>query len=470
MTNVSDDRALPKVGILPLYLALYDEVAPEHREGHWKFLKQLAENLAGLGLQIEVAKICCVRDEVEQELKDLESRNLDLLTTVHLAYSPSLESAEALAGSSLPLAVLDTTRALGFGEDATSRDMMENHGIHGVQDLTNLLIRLGKKHFVIVGHVEDAAFLNEVAITARAARSATALRNMKTVLLGEPFEGMGDFAVDFGVLKEKLGPEVKKVTIPEFGSIVSGISDDEIEAENGKDAERFDISDLPAEVLTRSNRVGLAVRKVLEDAGAGAFTMNFQSFDRDAGTPTVPFLEASKAMARGVGYAGEGDVLTASVTGALMSGLGEATFTEMFCPDWRENSVFMSHMGECNVDLASRKPKLVEKDYKYGSTDNPAVAVFPLPSRSCNLVNVAPGPDDTFTLICALVDILPRGPVPGFPQVPHFWIRPLELNIKRFLRRYSECGGTHHLTLLPGSHAEALHRLAVFTGMKFESF
>jgi L-arabinose isomerase len=182
--------------------------------------------------------------------------------------------------------------------------------------------------------------------------------------------------------------------------------------------------------------------------------MNFQAFDKDAGTPTVPFLEASKAMARGIGYAGEGDVLTASFTGALMSGLGEATFTEMFCPDWRGDSIFMSHMGECNVDLAAAKPRLVEKDYKYGSTDNPAVPVFPLPSRPCNLVNIAPGPNDTFTLICASVEILDRGPVAGFPHVPHFWIRSLELNVK---------------TLLPGSHAEALHRLAVFAGIGFES-
>jgi hypothetical protein len=84
-------------------------------------------------------------------------------------------------------------------------------------------------------------------------------------------------------------------------------------------------------------------------------------------------------------------------------------------------------------------------------------------------VNIAPGPDDTFTLICAPVEILDRGPVPGFPQVPHFWIRSRDLNIKKFLRRYSECGGTHHSTLLPGSHTEALRRLAVFTGIGFES-
>ena len=34
--------------------------------------------------------------------------------------------------------------------------------------------------------------------------------------------------------------------------------------------------------------------------------------------------------------------------GALLSGIEEVTFTEMFCPNWRDGSVFLSHMGEFN--------------------------------------------------------------------------------------------------------------------------
>ena len=65
----------------------------------------------------------------------------------------------------------------------------------------------------------------------------------------------------------------------------------------------------------------------------------------------MPFLEISRLMERGIGYAGEGDVLTAALVGALMKVYAETTFTEMFCPDWKGNSIMLSHMGEINVCL-----------------------------------------------------------------------------------------------------------------------
>ncbi|MDZ7837486.1 MAG: hypothetical protein U5N58_05810 [Actinomycetota bacterium] len=47
--------------------------------------------------------------------------------------------------------------------------------------------------------------------------------------------------------------------------------------------------------------------------------MNFSKINSRSGFPTIPFLEASKAMARGTGYAGEGDIITAALVGALLS-------------------------------------------------------------------------------------------------------------------------------------------------------
>ena len=120
------------------------------------------------------------------------------------------------------------------------------------------------------------------------------------------------------------------------------------------------------------------------------------AFDRSDGSlNAVPFLEASKAMARGVGYAGEGDVLTAALVGALSRAFGDTTFTEIFCPDWSGNSLFLSHMGEMNPDIAGEKPRLVEKPFPYTQAQNPAIlACAPKPGPAV-FVNLTPGPDDT---------------------------------------------------------------------------
>jgi len=459
----------PRIGLLPLYLALYDKVVPQFRPGREAFARDLADRLRARGLDVELAPVCCIRKEITCAVGRFAAKEIDLLATVHLAYSPSLEAADALTDPLQPLVLLDTTEATSFDHRATRDDMFANHGIHGVQDLASVLKGRDQDFTVIAGHAADEAFLDEVAATAWAAKAVMALRSCRAVLVGTPFKGMGDFAVDREVLADELGPEVEQVGIGDFASAVARVSDAELDAEARRDAESFDLSAVPPEVHRESNRVGLALRAILQEAGAGAFSMNFQAFDRKAGTPTVPFLEASKAMARGVGYAGEGDVLTASFIAALMAGFGEATFTEMFCPDWQGNSIFMSHMGECNVAMAAAKPRIVEKDYAFGNVANPAVALMTLKPGPATLANISLGGELGFAILAARVEVLDRGLSPNFPDVPHFWIRPRNANIRDFLRLYSEHGGTHHLALLPGDHADGLRRMADMLGLEFTS-
>ena len=459
----------PRVGLLPLYLALYDKVVPHFRVGREAFARDLADRLRARGLDVELAAVCCVEKQVAEALQQLEAKHVDLLATLHLAYSPSLESAGQLDGCRLPLVLLDTTEAARFDESATRDDMFANHGIHGVQDLASVLRSYGQDYLVIAGHAEDEAFLNDVVLAARAAQAARSFRTCTTALIGKPFKGMGDFAVDTKKFEAMFGPRVREVALAVLAEQVASVSDALLDAEAAEDAKRFDLSAVPPGVLRESNRVGLALRAVLDSVGANAFSMNFQDFSRRRGTPTVPFLEASKAMARGIGYAGEGDVLTASFLAALMAGFGDATFTEMFCPDWQGNSIFMSHMGECNVALAAETPRVVEKDYAFGNVSNPAVAVMRVRPGEATLANIAHGVFEGLSVLAARVEVLDRGLSPNFPDVPHFWIRPREGNIRDFLRLYSEAGGTHHLALLPGDHIEGIRRMAAMLNLEFTS-
>jgi len=461
----------PMVVVLPLYLELYDRVVPQYRAEREAFVDKVTGLLAGRHLDVGVQSVCCTREEVERALARLGSGHVDLLATLHLAYSPSLEAVEPLARFPAPLALLDTTVAERFGETATRDDMFANHGIHGVQDLASVLRRVGRPYSVITGHWEDEAFLDEVESTARGCAAAHALRGCTTVLIGEPFVGMGDFAVGFEELEARLGPKVRGVGVAELAARTAEVTDAELEAEARDDARWFDLSGVSADVLRESNRVGLGVRRLLDEARARAFSMNFQAFDRAVGTPTVPFLEASKAMARQLGYAGEGDVLTASFIGALAGGFRAVTFTEMFCPDWHDNAIFMSHMGECNPAMAAstRPLRIVEKDYAFGDVANPAVAVFALEPGPATLANIAPGPGGTFSIIAARVEVLDRGPSPNFPDVPHYWIRPRNGSLRDFLRRYSELGGTHHLALVLGDQMVGLERMAEVLHLEFAS-
>ncbi|MGC9320092.1 MAG: L-arabinose isomerase family protein [Armatimonadota bacterium] len=456
-----------RVGLLPLYLALYDEVRPEARPEMEQFAERVASRLEEIGLQVDSAPVSRLRTEVEGAVRTLLHQDMDCLATVHLAYSPSLEALDALVDAGVPLVLLDTTPAPQFGEDATQADMFRNHGIHGVQDLACMLRRRGRPYLLAVGHIDDEAFAAEVRLCARAAHAAHALGTMRVLVIGEDFEGMGDFAVSPEVMAAKLGIEVRRVSVGEVAQVALRVAEDEVAAERERDYADLDCSQVAPEMLDRTNRVGLAVRRIMEEGNVGAMSFNFASFTAESGVETVPFLEASKAMARGEGYAGEADALTAALVGSLAQAGCRVTFTEMFCPDWAGGSVFMSHMGECSLDLAAGPAKLVEKQYDFSEVANPAIAIPTVQPGEATLVNLAPGPGDTFDLIAARVEVLDRGPVAGFPEVPHFWIRPLDHSLPDFLRRYSELGGTHHLALCLGDEMELARRMATLTGIGF---
>jgi L-arabinose isomerase len=350
----------------------------------------------------------------------------------------------------LPIIVCDTTPTFSYGPEQDPAELMYNHGIHGVQDLCNLLIRQGKPFQIDVGHWERSDILDRVAMRVQSAAMASHLRKAKVGLIGEPFTGMGDFYVPASQLEETIGIETKILDLKHFRELITSITDSEMAAEEEQDRRRFLFENLDQTVYKRSLRVGLAVQKWIEAEGLSAFSFNFVNVNRAAGFETVPFLQASKMMAAGIGYAGEGDVLTAALVAALSMASPDTSFTEMFCPDWEHNSIYLSHMGEMNYRLSADKPQLLEMDYHYSDAENPVFAVGRFRPGNFLLVNLAPLGGNKYRLIIAPAEMLDVPEQDNMAKRVHGWFRP-SLPIADFLASYSKYGGTHHLALTYGA-------------------
>ena len=136
----------PKIGLLPLYIALYDKAAPEMRPAVEGFAREVAGLFEKQGLDVIASPVCTVEPEFKAAVASFEEGGADAIVTLHLAYSPSLESAAVLAATKLPILILNTTPTLSFVPTIEAGDGISyNHGIHGVQDMANLLIRGGKR-------------------------------------------------------------------------------------------------------------------------------------------------------------------------------------------------------------------------------------------------------------------------------------------------------------------------------------
>lgn len=448
---------VPQVGLLPFYLKLYDDILPEARHGFDGFVKRIAAGLEARGIGVQNAPICRIKGEFAGAVRQFEKNGADCIITLHLAYSPSMEAIEACCQTKLPIIILDTTMDSAFGLNVSPDKIMFNHGVHGVMDLASMLRRRRCPFEIIAGHDSDPSLMERAANLARAAFAARSMHGSHVLRIGDAFAGMGDFTVEEDVMAAKLGIQVRQIGIDKLDEAVRKVTDAAVATEVAADHRSF-ACELPSEAHERSVRVGLGLRHILEKGSYSAMSINFQVFGRsDRPANTMPFLEISKAMARGTGYAGEGDVLTAALVGALARAFGAVTFTEIFCADWAGGNLFLSHMGEISPSVATGIPRVIVKPFFVGGSLDPSVLTCAVKPGPAVFVNLTPGPDDTFSLIVAPVEVLAEDASidPAMRDIVRTWVRPRR-KVAEFLEAYSRAGGTHHSALVLGECAEAV--------------
>ncbi|MDD6261643.1 MAG: hypothetical protein PUA83_00950 [Clostridiales bacterium] len=460
----------PRVGLLPMYVELYDLTTPEIRPDIDAFHALVAEKLAGAGLEVLNVPVCRLESEFAAAVRKFERENADAIVTLHLAYSPSLESEKALAGTELPLIVMDTTPDYTYDQFTDVSKMMLNHGIHGVQDMCNLLVRNNKSFEICAGHLEHSDVAARVAESAKAAMIASGLRKARVGVVGGAFEGMGDFQLPEEEFERDLGISVVRYDEAAGEKRIAGVAQREIDAEYAEDEKFFEIApSLTREVYDRTARTALAIRRWVEEEKLTAFTINFRATEGpNPALPVMPFTECSKAMVNGIGYAGEGDILTAALAGAVLSAVPDATFTEMFCPDWEHGSVYLSHMGEFNYRVADGRPLLQEKPFPFTNAENPTVAYKPLKGGRAVFMNLAPFGNGRYTMTLAPGEMLSISGENRMGTTVNGWFRP-DVPLAEFLGRFSAVGATHHSVLVYGDCLNLLKTLAKFLCVRLET-
>ena len=454
-----------KVGFLPFYIKLYDDRnAPGYRAPMERYMNMAISMLESQGIQVIMAdQVCRIKPEFEAAAAKFNAEDVDAVITMHLAYSPSLESIEALLSLKAPIIVFDSTPDYQLIKAAGYQSRIgPNHGIHGVQDMCNLLKRNGKPYHICVGHALHSEVISELAGMCRAAAVKKAYQNMKVGSIGGYFAGMGDFQIPDARYKSDIGAEVSYMTPEIAAEYLARVTDEEIETEMAQDAGKYSVEVTKPEDYKRSTKAGLAVRKWMEENGLGAVTINFLGVG-GSGLPTMPFLECCKVLERGQGYAGEGDTLTAGLVGALFAAYPNTTFTEMFCPDWEQDVLLMSHMGESNPRLSQWTPHLRDRNFKYEPCGN-TVGLYTCACKGdVTIVNLAPM-EDSFSLILCPGKILDVGLENGaYKSSTQGWFKPNK-PLTRFLKEYSMAGGTHHSAMVYDVDVEELKAFGEMMG------
>lgn len=458
----------PRVGLLALTLELYEQLVPGLRGQRERWLREAVLPALAPIAEVDFTCTACRREEVERIVLDCESRGCDALLVVCLSYSPSQITLPVLVRARLPIAIWNTQELRAVDTSFDTDKMLHNHGVHGTQDLANVLIRADVPFHYVTSHLDDPAGLAELSDWFAAAAAVSALRRLRLGLIGYPFPGMGDFAVDTTQMVATLGCSWQPISVEQYNRSAAeapGQSVRQTVAEyRGSYAVAADLTDADLEATARAE---LSLRSIVTKHQLQGLSYQFMAFGEDDRTETLPFVAASRMMAEGLGFAGEGDLVGTAGTWLLNRLCSPASFSEIFTIDFQGNSLFLSHMGEANVAMARRDrpvPLCARPTPITRTRARQLALVTSFAPGEATLCALTLAPESRWRLIASRVEIEDFGPLPL--PVPHSKIRT-PIDVRPWLTKYAQAGGPHHHAISFGDARPRLRMAAELLGADY---
>jgi L-arabinose isomerase len=387
-----------------------------------------------------------------------------------LTYAPSHIALPALLKTRLPILIFNTQELYGVDAGTLGIDTTRNHGMHGVQDLANVLLRAGRPFDIVTGHYQDPGTVAQVREWCDAARVAVHVRGLRIGLVGYAMEGMGDFGLDETAFLSQVGVEVRRIPMLSLAAQAAAAPEAEIAAEMARDRQMFQFApDITSAQHEASARLEWALRQTMAQRGMHGFAAHFMAVGEEGRLQTLPFLAAAKLLGDGYGFGGEGDTTSAAAVCMMQALAGQANFTEMFTMDFSHNAALMMHMGEGNWCMARKdEPVHILRSSLKEIMDvpvDPLLLAFTLEPGPCTLVSLTTAAGGQLRLLATEGEVVDHPYIADLER-PHYKFRP-EGDLADFLTRYSRHGGSHHQAMGYGHWAGTVEKLAALLGIPF---
>ncbi len=451
-------KTKPKIGLLALMHGLYDKSQPEIPANQEKFLRDVIAKLSDV-VEIDFPGISKERWDTERIVKSFNDKELDGIMVVNALYSPGMRIVQAFKKNHLPVMIANIQPLPNVTDNWDWSLLTTNQGIHGIQDTSNMLMRLGVEPAIITEDWQSEAFKSFVEDWAQAANTANKLTKVRLAVM-QKMQNMGDIMGDEVAYFRKLGIEVLHEGIGLIVKQMGTITESEIDAQIAEDSKNFEVQpNLPEASHRYAAKLQLAFEKFMIENGYDGFSANFTVFGEDGRIDQLPILGASNLMAKGYGYSAEGDVhiMALMAMGHLL--IGDPHFTEMYSLDFGRDACMFSHMGEGNWKVArkDRPIKLIDRPLDIGDRDNPPTLVYSAQPGIATAATLVPVAGDYYRLVVMRGEVLDTGEIPGIPMNYTFF-KP-DTGIRASMDEWLRAGGTHHQVLWLGDHMRKLEFL-----------
>lgn len=413
--------------------------------------------------------------EVTAIMKAAENDNncVGVITWMH-TFSPAKMWIHGLQELKKPLLHFHTQFNKEIPWDTIDMDFMNlNQSAHGDREFGHMVSRMRKNRKVVVGHWQDKQAQAKIAIWMRVAAAWADAQDMLIIRLGDQMNNVAVTDGDKVEAELKLGYHVDYCPIGELVAVQETITEQEIRDLVNEYFESYVCSDDIKDGRTNaykqvweSARTELALRKLLKNKGAKAFTTNFDDLK---GLDQLPGLACQRLMAEGYGFGAEGDWKTAALyrTMWFMSqGMGKGcSFLEDYTLnfDGEKSAILQAHMLEVCPLIAEEKPRLEVHPLGIGGKNDPARLVFtskPGVGVAATVVDMG----NRFRMIVNEVECIPSKKLPKLPVASALWI-PMP-NLEIGAAAWILAGGTHHTSFSYDLTSEYLQDYADIAGIE----
>ena len=402
-----------------------------------------------------------------------DNKCIGVITWMH-TFSPAKMWIHGLQELKKPLLHFHTQFNKEIPWETMDMDFMNlNQSAHGDREFGHMVSRMRKNRKVVVGHWQDTKAQAKIAVWMRVAAAWADAQDMLIIRFGDQMNNVSVTDGDKVEAELKLGYHVDYCPVNDLMKYYDTVEDKDVEELVGQYFAEYDhapeLENKNTEAYTKvwnSAKAEIAIRRILKDKGAKAFTSNFDDLGK---FDQIPGLASQRLMAEGYGFGAEGDWKTAALyrTMWFMSqGMPKGcSFLEDYTLnfDGEKSAILQAHMLEVCPLIAEHKPKLEVHRLSIGIDSETARLVFtskPGEGVAATIVDMG----NRFRLIVNKVDCIKSKPLPNLPVASALWIPQPNLEIGA--AAWILAGGTHHTSFSYDLTVEYMEDYADIAGIE----
>lgn len=349
-----------------------------------------------------------------------------------------------------------------------------NQSAHGDREFGFMMSRMKINRKVVVGHWQDPKALEQIAAWSRAALGWSDMQGAKIARFGDNMRYVAVTEGDKVKAEMKFGYSVNGYGIGDLVKVINDIPEASV---NQLLQEYEDSYNLTPALLKNGEKRNSLVEAAKIEAGLTAFLTEggfkgfTDTFEDLHGMVQLPGLAVQRLMAKGYGFAGEGDWKTAALVRTMKvmaSGLqGGNSFMEDYTYHFepQNNMVLGAHMLEICESIGDGKPSCEVHPLGIGGKADPVRLIFNSATGPAINASVVDMGNHFRMLVNEVEAITPQQDLPKLPVARVLWKPQPDMNTA--CTAWILAGGAHHTCYSQNLTVQHMNDLADIAGIEF---